>query len=57
MVKYKVNFIYANKSINEIFTNVLFKELKKYLNVTCQRRQEEVTPICIKGKRGKIDVT
>ena len=62
MVKYKINFIYReNKTINEIFINVLDKELKKFLKKTCNESVGEVTSSCthfsLKDKGCKIDVT
>ena len=62
MVKYKINFIYGeNKTTNEIFINVLDKELKKFLKKTCNESKGEVTSSCtylsLKDKGGKIDVT
>jgi len=62
MDKYKINIIYeSNKSINEIFIKVLSKELKKNLNVTCNKQKAEVTSTCtrfsLKDKGGEFDVT
>lgn len=62
MGKYKINFIYgSDKSINEIFINVLNKELKKFIKKTCNESMGEVTSSCtylsLKDKGGKIDVT
>lgn len=61
MAKYKINLIYENKDINKIFINVLDKELKKFLKMTCKDSNNEVTSPCthfsLKDKGGRIDVT
>lgn len=44
MVKYNINYINENnKNINAIFINVLYKELKKFIEMTCKNLKEEVT--------------
>ena len=62
MGKYKINIIYeSNKSLIEIFINVLNKELKKILQTTCNKQKDEVTSTCaylsLKDKGGEFDVT
>ncbi len=62
MAKYKINFIYENnKNINEIITNVLYKELNKYIKMTCKKQKDELTSpityISLKDKGDSIDAT
>lgn len=47
MDKYKLNYIYSeDKDINEIFINVLDKELKKYIQEICKNEKCEVPSSC-----------
>lgn len=42
MDKYKIDFIFNNdKDINDILVNVLNKELKKYLSMTCKNEKKD----------------
>lgn len=44
MDKYKINFIFNNKKdINDILTNVLNKEIKKYIEMICINDKREET--------------
>ncbi len=47
MDKYKINYIYnENNDINDIFINVLNKELKKYIQKICKTKKSEVLSSC-----------
>ena len=47
MDKYKINYIFNEKNdINEIFTKVLNKELKKYIQMICKNKKYEVLSSC-----------
>lgn len=47
MDKYKINFIFNNKKdINDILTNVLNKEIKKYIEMICMNDKKEETSSC-----------
>lgn len=59
MSKYKINFIYSKETIiNDIFTKVLKKELKKYVKMICKNYKKEVTSTCtylsLQDKEGNI---
>lgn len=47
MDKYKINFIFNNKKdINDILTNVLNKEIKKYIEMICINDKREEISSC-----------
>ena len=47
MGKYKINYIYnENNDINDIFINVLNKELKKYFQMIGKNKKCEVSSSC-----------
>ncbi len=47
MDKYKINIIFnEEKDINDIFINVLNKELKKYISMICQNEKSDVLSSC-----------
>ena len=47
MDKYKINFIFDNKKdINDILTNVLNKEIKKYIEMNCINDKKGETSSC-----------
>ena len=59
MNKYKINFIYSKETIiNDIFTKVLKKELKKYVEMICKNDKKKVTSTCtylsLQDKEGNI---
>lgn len=44
MDKYKINYIFnEEEDINDIFINVLNKELKKYILMICKSKKYEVS--------------
>lgn len=54
MDKYKINYIYnENNDINDIFMRVLKKEIKKYIQMICKNKKEEVSSSCnyLSGRR------
>lgn len=56
MNKYKINYIYnENNDINDIFVSVLNKELKKYIQMICKTKKDEVPSSCtyLSLERGK----
>ena len=47
MDKYKINYIFnREKDINDIFINVLNKELKKYILTICKNKKYEISSSC-----------
>ena len=47
MDKYKINIIFnEEKDINDIFINVLKKELKKYISMICRNEKSNVLSSC-----------
>lgn len=47
MDKYNINYIFERENdINEIFINVLKKELKKYILMICKNKKCEVPSSC-----------
>lgn len=47
MDKYKINIIFNEENdINDIFGNVLKKELKKYISLICQNGKSNVLSSC-----------
>lgn len=46
MDKYKINFIFGNDDINDIFINTLICELKKYIMMICKTEENELSLPC-----------
>ncbi len=53
MDKYNINYIFQRENdINEIFINVLKKELKKYILMICKNKKCEVPSSCMGFSQG-----
>ena len=54
MDKYNINYIFERENdINEIFINVLKKELKKYILMICKNKKCEVPSSCTYLSQGR----
>ncbi len=54
MDKYNINYIFERENdINEIFINVLKKELKKYILMICKNKKCEVPSSCTRFFQGR----
>lgn len=54
MDKYNINYIFQRENdINEIFINVLKKELKKYILMICKNKKYEVSSSCTYLSQGR----
>ena len=45
MNEYKINIIYGEENINNIFKKSLVKELKKYISEICKKSDKELSSI------------
>ena len=46
MDKYKINFIFGDENINDIFVNTLICELEKYIMMICKEKENELSLPC-----------
>lgn len=54
MDKYNINYIFEKeKDINDIYANVLKKELKKYILMICKNKKCEVPSSCTYLSQGR----
>lgn len=54
MDKYNINYVFKKeKDINDIFRNVLKKELKKYILMICKNGKSEVPSSCTRFSQGR----